>query len=226
MDQFMRFFPPLILLLLVLSRAEEDQVTCGSVVTLRHQETKFYLHSHSISWGSGSKQQSVTAHTSADNHENLFVVTEAHEETPCEVGEPIACGSIIRLNHHTTGKNLHSHLFSSPLAKQQEVSCFGDEYGNGDTGDNWIISCDNRSTFWMRNKPIRLKHKDTGKYLQTQASHMFDQRNCRNCPIVGQQEVYAAGKANANNLWYTDEGVYFPPKSADDNDDDKEFDEL
>lgn len=33
----------------------------------------------------------------------------------------------IRLEHLATGKNLHSHLFSSPLSGHQEVSAFGVE---------------------------------------------------------------------------------------------------
>mmetsp|Transcript_33042 Transcript_33042/g.43496 ORF Transcript_33042/g.43496 Transcript_33042/m.43496 type:complete len:258 (-) Transcript_33042:341-1114(-) len=204
--------------------AEEEAVTCGSVITLKHQQSKYYLHSHGINWGSGSGQQSVTAHESADNHENLWVVASAHGEVPCEVGEPIKCNSVVRLTHHTTNRNLHSHLFSSPLSKQQEVSAFG-ERTEGDSGDNWTVVCESKYQYWNREKPIRFKHKDTGKYLQTQESAMFNQQNCRNCPIIGQQEVYCYGKANQQNLWYTDEGVYFPAKMGG-SDDDYEFDEL
>ena len=54
-----------------------------------------------------------------------------------EVGEPVLCGSIIRLSHLETDRNLHSHLFSSPLSNQQEVSCFGGK-GQGDTGDDFV----------------------------------------------------------------------------------------
>lgn len=36
--------------------------------------------------------------------------------------EPIKCGDSIRLLHVSTRKNLHSHLFASPLSNNQEVS--------------------------------------------------------------------------------------------------------
>lgn len=39
--------------------------------------------------------------------------------------ESIKCGDIIRLQHVTTNKNLHSHYFSSPLSGYQEISCYG-----------------------------------------------------------------------------------------------------
>lgn len=40
---------------------------------------------------------------------------------PCEAGEPVECGSVVRLEHMLTGKNLHSHPFQSPLSRNQEV---------------------------------------------------------------------------------------------------------
>ena len=44
----------------------------------------------------------------------------------CEVGTAIKCGHRIRLEHAQTGKNLHSHLFQSPVSGQQEVSAYGE----------------------------------------------------------------------------------------------------
>ena len=49
-------------------------------------------------------------------------VKEADGALPCEAGEAMACGSVVRLEHVATGKNLHSHLFKSPLSRAQEVS--------------------------------------------------------------------------------------------------------
>ena len=46
---------------------------------------------------------------------------------------PIKCGSIIRLTHLNTNRNLHSHHFQSPLSRNLEVSAFGDS-GTGDEG--------------------------------------------------------------------------------------------
>lgn len=94
-------------------------------------------------------------------------------------GKPVACGQMIRLEHISTKKNLHSHLFESPLTHGQEVSAFGAE-GNGDTGDNWILECAEGGDVWARNQDIRLRHADTGLYIRASSSDSFNHRNCHN----------------------------------------------
>lgn len=105
------------------------------------------------------------------------------------------------MNHLSTKRNLHSHLFQSPLSNNQEVSAFG-ENGEGDTGDNWMVECDDE--FWKRDEPIRLKHLDTNKYL-----HITGDTFGR--PIHGQLEVSCYHIANQYNLWRVNEGVYIKP---------------
>ena len=65
---------------------------------------------------------------------------EGTNRPQCDIGKPVACNDIIRLEHVDTRKNLHSHLFKAPLSGNQEVSGYGDDQGNGDTGDNWQVS--------------------------------------------------------------------------------------
>jgi dolichyl-phosphate-mannose--protein O-mannosyl transferase len=89
------------------------------------------LHSHAIAYGSGSGQHSVTTHGSADDQGGFWILKEPHRTHACEVGKEIKCGDHIRFQHLSTGKNLHSHLFKSPLTNNQEVSGFG-ENGEGD----------------------------------------------------------------------------------------------
>lgn len=50
-------------------------VTCGSVIKLRHELSGFHLHSHTIKWGGGSGQQSVTAHGSEDDQGSMWIVS-------------------------------------------------------------------------------------------------------------------------------------------------------
>ena len=103
--------------------------------------------------------------------------------------------------HLSTKRNLHSHLFVSPLSKNQEVSAFG-ENGDGDDGDNWIIECGDE--YWRRDEPVRLKHKLTKKYL-----HVSGDTYGR--PIQGQMEVSCTAYASQYNLWRVYEGVYIKP---------------
>ena len=148
----------------------------------------------------------------------MWVIAEGHDGPFEEVGQPVACGAVVRLSHVETGKNLHSHLFTSPLSSQQEVSCFG-ERGRGDSGDNWEVVCMAKgATHWRREQEVRLKHKDTGKLLQAQSQHAFNQRNCPNCPINGQYEVTCGASGAVTTVWKAVQGVFFKPKQDEVND--------
>lgn len=193
------------------------------------------MHSHNIAWGSGSGQQSITAHKSSNDKGtccppigysihcrnmwvglgSLWLIKEAYGDNVCNIGAAIKCGDVVRLEHVDTGKNLHSHLFRSPLSGQQEVSGFG-EGGNGDTGDNWQVLCDSSSEkYWNRYDIVSFMHVDTKKYLSTSNTHRFNQANCGgNCPIMDQTEVAAASRRDASAKWFSDQGVYFPSKET------------
>lgn len=195
------------------SKRDNDPVTCGSVVKLQHKETGNNLHSHGIAWGSGSGQQSVTTNSARNEKGSLWLIKEASHSPICEIGTPIRCGEVVRLEHADTKKNLHSHLFKAPLSGNQEVSGFGDG-GAGDTGDNWVVECDSTNDpLWFRYKNVALKHVDTNKYLVTSAGAVFNQQNCGgNCPIMSQTEVSAAARKDGKAKWATDQGLYYPAK--------------
>ncbi|XP_011252672.1 stromal cell-derived factor 2 [Camponotus floridanus] len=179
-----------------------QHVTCGSVVKLLNVNYNVRLHSHDIKYGSGSGQQSVTGiNTKEDGDSYWFVKAESGK--PCVRGKPIKCGEIIRLEHTSTKKNLHSHLVSSPLSGKQEVSAYGDHRGEGDTGDNWMLICNN--DFWERDDIIKLKHVDTETYLAVSGRGY-------GAPISGHIEV--VGEYSANNphtQWMTMEGLFIHP---------------
>ena len=144
----------------------------------------------------------------------MWIVKETHTSPVCEISQPIKCGEMIRLQHASTGRNLHSHLFKSPLSGNQEVSGFG-ENGFGDTGDNWEVVCSTKAQFWNRGEVVQFKHADTGKWLSTHESFQFNQQNCGGgCPIMGQTEVSASAKKDSRTLWYTSQGLYFPPMDS------------
>lgn len=124
-----------------------DHVTCGSVLKLYNIDYKIRLHSHDVKYGSGSGQQSVTGTTIPEDINSHWAIKAITGQT-CVRGyatlssfilqllaekltifiyfsESIKCGDSIRLQHLSTTKNLHSHLFSSPLSGYQEISCYG-----------------------------------------------------------------------------------------------------
>ena len=173
-------------------------VTCGSTIKLKHANTNYRLHSHDIPYGSGSKQQSVTAHPAADDPNSLWTIKAGFGYPGCRHGEPIEAGAVIRLQHAATKKYLHSHHFASPISGNQEVSAYGGS-DHSDTGDNWIV--EGRAK-WIRGEKMRLKHVDTGMYL-------FSHRKAYSNPIPGQLEVCGVPHKNAQGYWFTEEGIYF-----------------
>lgn len=194
------------------------RVTFGSAVKLVHKQSKFRLHSHPIKYGSGSGQQTVTGFQGTDDPNSLWQVKEPVSTKPTTSvyapGTPVQCGQQIRLQHATTKKWLHSHLHASPLTHRQEISGYGDDNGGGsDTGDNWVVECATAgAAFWMRDAPVAFLHVDTGKRLFTLRKDIFDQSNCRGCPIVGQLEMsaHSVKASDPNALWVSEDGIYFP----------------
>jgi len=182
--------------------AEHQYVTCGSVIKLRNIASGYRLHSHQVTYGTGSGQQSVTGFPGSDDNNSYWVVKGGFGKD-CITGTPIANGDIIRLEHSTTSRNLHSHLHSSPLTHQQEVSCFN-EGDNGDSGDNWIVKpVTSSSTYWIRGGQIRFQHSDTSKFLQMTSSSFGN-------PIPGQREIVCSAKQTDDTKWTSEEGIYFP----------------
>uniref|UniRef100_A0A8C5MP73 Stromal cell derived factor 2 like 1 n=1 Tax=Leptobrachium leishanense TaxID=445787 RepID=A0A8C5MP73_9ANUR len=146
---------------------DAEFVTCGSVVKLLNTRHNVRLHSHDVKYGSGSGQQSVTGVEASDDVNSYWRI-RGKIDGDCVRGEPIKCGQAIRLTHVNTGKNLHTHHFSSPLSNNQEVSAFGDD-GEGDDLDAWIVQCSD--TLWEREDSVRFKHVGTSVW-----KHYFTER--------------------------------------------------
>ncbi|XP_065188887.1 stromal cell-derived factor 2-like [Sycon ciliatum] len=198
----------LTVLLCVVPRALEaagnaPQVTCGTLVKLQHVKTGVRLHSHEVTYGSGSGQQSVTGNAGSDDVNSYWSVSGPKEanSSPCKRGEPIKCNGKIRLRHSTTNRHLHSHHFQSPLSNNQEVSAYGDKE-HSDTGDNWQVVCSGK--VWRKDTKVQLKHVDTDKYLYVQGATFGH-------PIAGQFEVSAFGSSSPDTHWKAMEGVFIKP---------------
>jgi len=84
-------------------------------------------------------QQQVTAFAGADPND-YWIVKKTHGFGEFDgKGCPVKNHDIVRLEHRSTRKNLHSHTGSpSPITGQQEVTAYGID-GIGDTNDNWAL---------------------------------------------------------------------------------------
>uniref|UniRef100_A0A8C5N367 Stromal cell derived factor 2 n=1 Tax=Leptobrachium leishanense TaxID=445787 RepID=A0A8C5N367_9ANUR len=199
-------------LLLPLGFASElTAVTCGSVIKLLNTKHNVRLHSHDVRYGSGSGQQSVTGVTSVDDGNSYWRI-RGQTYTVCERGAKVKCGQSIRLMHVNTGRNLHSHHFSSPLSGNQmlrspgfaEVSAFGDD-GEGDILDDWTVLCNGE--FWQRDEEVRFRHASTSALLSVTGEQYGR-------PINGQREVHGMSYTSLNNYWKAMEGIFMKPSDA------------
>ena len=101
------------------------EVAYGAVVTLmNHRTGGAYLHSHFHLYpeGMGAKQQQVTTYAHKDEI-NVFVIKKWNEEPPNNT-DPYAIvdlvknGDLVRLEHVTSRRNIHSHRESAPVSKR------------------------------------------------------------------------------------------------------------
>lgn len=194
-----------VLLVLIRTNASPVQVTCGSVIKLRHTSTGHLLHSHDISYGSGSGQQSVTGFPGS-NDGNSYWIVRGVEGQPCLQGSSVMFGQSLRLQHSGTQKWLHSHHFTSPLTANQEISAYGSA-DVSDTGDVWKITTSSKSSkVWERDVDVEFRHVDTSVVLAS-GSNKYGR------PIQGQQEICGKSKPGKDTLWRSTEGIYFPTRS-------------
>jgi len=189
-----------------LAMADTSKVTCGSTIKLMHSATKARLHSHDISYGSGSGQQSVTGFPTENDANGYWTVKPAFGEK-CAQGEVLKSGTVFRLQHVKTRKWLHSHNHQSPITQNQEVSCYGGEE-ESNAGDNWRLELSDAGGEWKRDQKVRIVHTVTNTFLHSH-QHKFGR------PISGQHEVCGSKSRDNNNFWSAAEGIYMPVRGSD-----------
>lgn len=185
------------------SGSEMKFVTCGSVVKLLNVKHNVRLHSHDVRYGSGSGQQSVTGVTVVEDSNSYWSV-RGTSDAACHRGTLVQCGQNIRLTHVNTGRNLHSHYFTSPLSSNQEVSAFG-ENGEGDHLDEWTVLC--AGSVWQRDESVRFRHTATEALLSVTGEQYGR-------PIHDQREVHGMMVSTSHSYWKTMEGVFMKPSEA------------
>ncbi|XP_070509953.1 stromal cell-derived factor 2 [Chironomus tepperi] len=186
---------------LIEASLKAQHVTCGSVVKLLNVDYRTRLHSHDVKYGTGSGQQSVTGVENSDDVNSHWVI-KGKTGSVCDRGTVIKCGDTIRLQHLETKKNLHSHFFNSPLSGNQEVSAYGDETGEGDTGDHWEVICYGQE--WLRDLKVQFRHVDTRKFLGA-SGRSFGR------PISGQMEIVGLNSGGTGSEWQSVEGIFIHP---------------
>ena len=193
------------------STIESKTITYGSSLRIQNTITKFHLSSFGMNWSSGSGLQIITAVESDKEVNSLFTIKEGENYRIKINGDPVLFGDIIRFEHVSTGKNLHSHDFKSFVTNSQEACGFGDN-GDGDVNDNFRISCykQNDNETITGKTEFFLQHVPTQNWLYINyKTSMYDDNNCRGCPIRGQREVSLTTKKDKQCLWKVIGGIIF-----------------
>jgi len=122
------------------------EVAYGALVTLKNHRTGgAYLHSHFHLYpeGVGAKQQQVTTYAHKDEN-NIFIMKKWNEEPPNNtdidaVVDLVKNGDLVRLEHLSSRRNIHSHNQPAPVSKRHfQVTGYG-ENGTGDANDVWRL---------------------------------------------------------------------------------------
>lgn len=187
---------------------DSEPLTCGSILKLQHASSGYRLHSHSVNYASGSRQQSVTGYAGAEDSNSFWIIrSSAAVPGGCVQGAELKAGDSVRLQHMSTRRFLHSHRHNAPLSPQlQEVSAFGDDSGElSDQGDDWVlesVSSPSGSRLTVDSK-LRLRHVATDHYLST-SMQTFGH------PIPGQMEIVAKASKGRDTVWKPAEGIFYP----------------
>jgi dolichyl-phosphate-mannose--protein O-mannosyl transferase len=175
---------------------ELSLVRYGIPLKLKHKNTGNVLHSHKIAYGTGSRQQEVTAFNGRDDNDWWIIKGPHHgSRINAPVGTGIKNHSIVRLEHVSTGKNLHSSSeHRSPSSGQGEVSAFGD-YGYGDDNDNWKLEIEGKGDeeYFYSGDTFKLFHVNTNHTLHSHLNHFTTESY--------QQEVTAYEHTDDNDFW-------------------------
>jgi dolichyl-phosphate-mannose--protein O-mannosyl transferase len=170
-------------------------------------ESGSYLYSENArNQGGGSGQQLVTFSPHHVNSEKTLWWLHGSSNENCTTATPIACGSVVRLSHVPTKRNLHSHNVVSSLSRQQEVTAWGDNY-EGDGGDDWKVVCPTR--YWERTTTVRLWHRDTQRYLGAASNVNYNVKNCgQECPILDHLEAFGRKQADEYGDFQVESGLF------------------
>ncbi|KAK6621591.1 hypothetical protein RUM44_001398 [Polyplax serrata] len=184
------------------------EVAYGAVITLKNHRTGGgYLHSH---WhlypeGVGARQQQITTYTHKDDN-NKWLIKPYNKDKADEDIKFVRNGDLIRLEHITTGRNLHSHKEQAPLTKKHlQVTGYG-ENGTGDANDIWKLIIDGSD------EPISVKTVTTKIKLIHYLQHCILTTTSKQLPkwAYEQQEVACNPNIRDGNAVWNVEDNFFP----------------
>ncbi|EAY17469.1 MIR domain containing protein [Trichomonas vaginalis G3] len=163
------------------------------MIKLQHDSTKHYLSSSPLRYINGSHQNIAFGTKKGILAETFWTVYPLENQTDIQQGEPIQCGTTLRLNNAALQMFLHSHAIEGPFNHGQEVTVFDQK----DMGDLWTVECDD---MWTAATPFYLKHWETNQYLSAT-------NNFYPAEMLEGYEIFA-DNTTTNNAWHVQGGIF------------------
>jgi dolichyl-phosphate-mannose-protein mannosyltransferase len=197
------------------------EVAYGSIITVKNNARGgALLHSHVQAFPTGSKQQQVTCYHHKDSN-NEFRVAKSSKAAKATINETTALpedgapleflkdGDVLRLQHVSTGRHLHSHRIRAPLtAFDNEVSGYGGEEVF-DPNDDWKLEKvgdlvgSKSSIVHSLTTRFRLRHVVTGCLLRS-SGKTLPEWGFKQTEVTCQR---LADNASEHNIWNVEKHV-------------------
>ena len=189
-------------------------------ITIRHKETKVYLHSHidtyPLRYDDGrvsSQGQQVTGYPHNDtNNEWEILPIQPFPETN-KYGNPVRAGDVIKLRHLVTDRILLSHDVASPYyATNQEFTAVAPELAYGDRFNDTsfelrVENARGKDQFKTLSSHFKLIHFPTKVAMWTHTRPLPDWAY-KQAEINGNKNVM-----QSSNIWVIDDITSLPPDS-------------
>ena len=189
-------------------------------ITLRHKDTKTYLHSHldkyPLRYDDGrisSQGQQVTGYPFNDTNNHWQILPATPFPAGDELGHPVRNGDIVQLRHLVTDSYLLTHDVASPyFPTNQEFTTVPPDLAAGERYNDTLFEirieqAKPRQEFKSLSGQFKLIHHPTKVALWTQNSPL---------PEWGYKQAEINGNKNAqqsSNIWYVDEIPSIPADS-------------
>ena len=167
-----------------------DMLSYGDIIILTHKNTWNSLHSHNHHYMSGSMGQQVVCLSDRNDNDMWKICRASKDETE---NDAVRYGTVIRLKHKATKAYLSSSEgVPSPYSNQQEITCDKKASEKCD----WIMEPTDEflGEEWTSDHDIKLKHAQTGKYLQSGDIHF-------NLGHGNLQEVFGSDQSEGDEIW-------------------------
>ena len=189
-------------------------------ITLRHKETKTYLHSHAdrypLRYDDGrvsSQGQQVTGYPFNDTNNQWEVLPAKPFAENDKLGHPVRAGDVIKLRHLVTDMILLSHDVASPYyPTNQEFTAVSHELAYGDrvNDTNFELRVEHgkaKAPFMTMSTHFKLIHYPTKVAMWTHTTPLPDWAY-KQAEINGNKNVM-----QSSNIWYSDDIPSLPADS-------------